>query len=302
MHPSRLVLATVSVVLVLLAGPAVASAAPDRVVLTGGTFIAPGQTAGDVVVVDGTVRIAGHVTGDVVAVSGPARVTGRIDGDLIMISDRATLAPTARIGGDLRYGDEKPTIAPGARVAGDVSNENWADAANGWGWVSSFAWWVAVSISTLVLGLAMVWLAPGALRAADRAVREHLGTVAGMGVIVEVLAPIVGVGALVTLVGIPLGIAILLAAVPVLAIAYVSAIWFTGRRVLGARNPSPWLALLAGWAILRALALIPIVGGLVTFVATLLGLGSLVVALWNARRHQPVPAEPSPQHFPAAAA
>src|SRR3954468_19625169 len=110
----RLRLARAAAVLVLMAGPAVASAPPDRVVLTGGAIVGPGQTAGDVVVVDGTVRILGHVTGDVVAVSGPARVAGRIDGDLIMISDRATLAPTARIGGDLRYGDEKPTIAPGA--------------------------------------------------------------------------------------------------------------------------------------------------------------------------------------------
>ena len=72
-----------------------------------------------------------------------------------------------------------------------MSNENWADAANGWGWVSGFAWWLAVSISTLVLGLAMVWLGQGALRAAERAIREHLGAAAGWGVIIEFLMPIV---------------------------------------------------------------------------------------------------------------
>jgi hypothetical protein len=44
------------------------------------------------------------------------------------------------------------------------------------------------------------------------------------------------------------------------------------------------VALLAGWGILRLLALIPFVGGLVALAATIVGLGALAVALWQARR------------------
>jgi hypothetical protein len=43
------------------------------------------------------------------------------------------------------------------------------------------------------------------------------------------------------------------------------------------------VAFLAGWAILRVAALIPILGGLVWFAAVVVGLGALAVAIWRAR-------------------
>lgn len=281
--------------LALLLAVGSASAATDHVVITGGAVVPPGQTAGDVVVVDGTVTIAGHATGDVVSVSGPVRVSGRVDGDLITVSDRAILAPSARVGGDLRYGDESPVLARGARVGGEVSNEDWADATNGWGWVSGFAWWLAVSVSTLIVGLLLVWLAPGALSAGERAVREHVGATVGWGVAIAIGVPLLAVLALVTLVGIPLGLALLLALIPVLLVAYTTGAWIVGRRVLRSRSAGPWAALVAGWGLLRVLALIPVVGALVGLAATVVGLGALAVALWQARRPATPVATPDAQ-------
>jgi hypothetical protein len=293
----RAAIAVLSASLVLPLAAASASAATDQVVITGGAVVPAGQTVGDVVVLDGPVRIAGRATGDVVSVSGPVRVTGRVDGDLIAVSDRAFLGPTARVGGDLRYGDERPVLASGASVGGDVSNEDWADAASGWGWVSVLGWWLAVSVSTLIVGALLVWLAPGALYAAERAVRERLGASIGWGVALAIGVPLLAVLALVTLVGIPFGVALLLAAIPVLLVAYVTTAWIVGRRVLRSRSTSPWAALLVGWGILRLLALIPVAGGLVGLVATVVGLGALAVALWRARRPgapAPAPEAPTP--------
>jgi hypothetical protein len=284
----------------LVAGSA--SAANDHVVITGGAVVPAGETAGDIVVLDGAVRIAGRATGDVVSVSGPVRVTGRVDGDLIAVSDRAVLGPGARVGGDVRYGDERPVLAPGANVAGTIRNEDWAEATNGWGWVSAFAWWLAVSVSSLIVGVLLVWLAPGALRAAERAVREHLGASVGWGVAIAIGVPLLAVAALVTLVGIPFGVALLLAAIPVLLVAYATSAWTVGHRLLSSRSSSPWVALLAGWAILRVLALIPVVGGIVGLAATVVGLGALAVALWQARRLGAPAARPPAAGRPAPAA
>ena len=284
--------ASLSALTALLLAAGNASAATDHVVITGGAVVPTGQTAGDVVVLDGPVTIAGRVTGDVVSVSGPVRVTGRVDGDLIAVSDRASLGPGARVGGDLRYGDERPVLAPGANVAGTVSNEDWADAANGWGWVSTLAWWLAVTVSTLIVGALLVWLAPGALYAAERAVRERLGASVAWGVAIAIGVPLLAILALVTLVGIPFGVALLLAAIPLLLIAYTTTAWIIGRRLLRNRSMSPWAALLAGWAILRVLALIPVAGALVGLAATVVGLGALAVALWRARRAGAPPARP----------
>jgi hypothetical protein len=294
--------ALLSALLALLLAAGSASAATDHVVITGGAVVPAGQTAGDIVVLDGTVSIAGRATGDVISVSGPVRVTGRIDGDLIAVSDRAFLGPRASVGGDLRYGDERPVLASSASVGGKVSNEDWADAANGWGWVSAFGWWLAVSVSTLIVGVLLVWLAPGALYAAERAVREHLGATVGWGVAIAIGVPLLAILALVTLVGIPFGVALLLAAIPVLLLAYTTTGWIVGRRVLRNRSRSPWAALLAGWGILRVLALIPVVGGLVWLAATVVGLGALAVAMWQARRpgapvarpEAPAPGRPAP--------
>jgi hypothetical protein len=285
-HTVRAAIAALSsaLLLALLLGAGSASAATDQVVITGGAVVPAGQTVGNIVVLDGPVRIAGRATGDVVSVSGPVRVTGRVDGDLIAVSDRAFLGPAARVGGDLRYGDQPPVLARGANVGGTVSNEDWSDAANGWGWVSGFGWWLAVSVSTLIVGALLVWLAPGALSAAGRAVREHLGATVGWGVAIAIGVPLLAVLALATLVGIPFGVALLLAAIPVLLVAYATCAWIVGRRVLRDRSTSPWVALLAGWAILRVLALIPVAGAIVGLVATVVGLGSLTVALWRARR------------------
>jgi hypothetical protein len=283
--------ALVSGLMMLALAPASAIAATDHVVITGGAVVAPGQTAGDVVVVDGPVTIAGRATGDVVSIAGPVRVTGRVDGDLIVVADRATLGPRARVGGDLRYGDEPPVLARGARVDGSIAKEDWSGAASGWGWVGDLAWWLAVSISTLIIGALLVWLAPGALRAADRAIRERLGASIGAGVAIAIGAPLLAVLALVTLVGIPFGVGLLLSAIPILAVAYVTAAWVVGRRLLRERTASPWGALLAGWGLLRVLALIPLLGGLVGLVATVVGLGALAVALWRAR----TPAAPAAQ-------
>jgi hypothetical protein len=179
-------------------------------------------------------------------------------------------------------------------VGGEISNEDWADAASGWGWVSLIGWWLAVSVSTLIVGVLLVLLAPAALYAAERAVRERLGATVAWGVAIAIGVPLLAVLALVTLVGIPFGVALLLAAVPVLLVAYVTSAWVVGRRVLRNRSTSPWAALLVGWGILRLLALIPVAGALVGLAATVVGLGALAVALWRAGRPGAPAARPEP--------
>jgi hypothetical protein len=149
-----------------------------------------------------------------------------------------------------------------------------------------------VWVSTLLVGVLLVWLAPGALSAAERAVRERLGATIGWGVAIAVGVPLLAILALVTLVGIPFGVALLLAAIPVLLVAYMTTAWVVGRRVLRTRATSRWLTMLTGWGILRLLALIPVFGALVGLAATVVGLGALAVALWRAHRARPSPAGP----------
>jgi hypothetical protein len=94
--------------------------------------------------------------------------------------------------------------------------------------------------------------------------------------------PILAVIALVTIVGIPLGLGVLAALGLIYALGYSATAWILGRRIV--RQPTGWvLAFLAGWAILRLVALVPILGGRVWFAAVVFGLGALLVAVWRGR-------------------
>ncbi len=283
---------SLAALLILCLGAGSASAdGDDRVVITGGTVVSTGPVAGDVIGSDGPVVVAGRVTGDVVAISGPIRITGRVDGDVVAVSDRAVLARTAHVGGDLRYGDERPLVAQGAQVGGSIENEDWADTISspGWGIASWIGWWLAASVSTLLAGVVLLLIAPRMLVAAEHAAQHRLWASLGWGVLVAIALPVAAVLALVTLVGIPFGLALLLALVPVLLVAYVTGAWIVGRRIV--KEPgSPWLALLAGWGALRVLALIPVLGFLVGLAATAIGLGALGVAIGRARGPRATPA------------
>jgi cytoskeletal protein CcmA (bactofilin family) len=293
--PRRLSLLGLVVVALLWLLPAVAQG-HDKVVITGGADVPRGQEAGDVVVVNGATRIDGRVTGRVVAVSDDVTVSGRIDGDLVTVAGRAILLPSARVGGDLLYGDEKPRLASRSQVAGDVTDEGWRDVGNpATGFVGRLAFWLAFSVSSLVLGLVLLWFAPRAADATMAAIRTATGPVIGWGFAILIGLPILAVIALITLIGIPFGVALLLAMLPLLAVGYVTGAWLLGRRLVKPPR-SRYVAFLAGWGILRVVALIPFLGGLAWAAATIVGLGALVVAAWRGRRAR----EPEPAPAPAA--
>src|SRR5262249_13429605 len=85
----------------------------------------------------------------------------------------------------------------------------------------------------------------------------------------------------VTIIGLPLGLALLFALGLIYLIGYVAAAWWLGGVV--ARGASRFVAFLAGWGILRAAALIPILAGTLWTVATIFGLGLITVPLWSLR-------------------
>jgi hypothetical protein len=277
-----------------LVGAAPARAGDDQVVISGDVKVGRGETLDDVVVVDGNVDVRGRLEGELIALSAPVSITGTVDGDVVALTERAVIGPRARIGGDLIYSDEKPDIAPGARVAGETRRVDFNEITSPLSaFTARLVLWVAMTASTLLLGLALLWLTPRALEAAREMARTRTGPAIGMGMAVFFGLPALAVVLLITLVGIPLGIVLLLALLPIYAIAYTTSAWLLGRAIV--HPPTGRVAaFLAGWAILRVIALIPWVGGLAWFGATVFGLGALAIALWRSRRGPVTGAPPAP--------
>ena len=262
-------------------------------VVSGDVVVHRGETADSVFVVDGDVRVAGRVKGDVSVLSGDALVSGTIEGELFTASGLARLLPSAEVTGDVRYGDEHPDVARSARVRGDVEKQSWPDLGDAAAWIAGFFLWLAISISAAALGALLLLSVPRAADAIEARSRERAGPLIAIGITALIALPLGAGIAAITLVGLPLALVTLLALLPAGIVAYLASAWVLGRRIVKAPR-NRYLAFLAGLAILRALALIPILGLLVGLAAAVFGLGLIGAAIGAAR----APADPGPARTP----
>lgn len=264
-----------------------AAQAEDRtedaiVVINGDVTVERGRFVEGVYIVHGDARIAGRIDNDVVVISGDVLVGGRIDGDLVTISGRARLLPGARVGGDITYSDERPTVSPAATVSGSIEKENWSDGLGLFPVIGAFVLWFAIGISAVVLGVLLLLIAPRAADAIAAQTRERTGVTIAIGIAIFIALPIAALISAITLLGLPLAFGIGLSLMPLAAVAYVTAAWAIGRAIVKPPRERI-LSFLAGLAILRALALIPILGLLVGFAAIIFGLGLIGAAIGAAR-------------------
>jgi len=244
------------------------------------------------VIGDGRVDIEGHVEGVVLAVDAPVHI-GRhaiIDGDVVSGARPVTLEPGATLNSDLLYVDDKPAVPRGVTIYGEVRRVGAEDFGFPGAFLVHAAIWLAFTLSSLGLGLLLLWLTPGVARAAFEVARERAGPAIAWGLGLFVGLPVAALVAMLTLVGIPLGAVALLALFPLYALGYVASAYVLGRAILS-DSRGPVAAFLAGWGILRAIAFIPGLGVLAWLGATVFGLGVLTVALWRARG----PVEPQPR-------
>jgi hypothetical protein len=264
----------------ILPASAYAADAKERIVIVGDLLVDRGQTTKDVVVIDGNVTVRGTVDGNVVVADGDVTLRGHVTGDVVTFGGTAALGRRAHVDGDLLYGDKKPQVGPGARVGGEVKKFKAEEFAGG-----ALAWrigvWLAVTLSMLVLGLILLALFPKAADAVASTAKARTGRALLIGLLTFFVIPILGFVALITIVGIPLGAGLLLALLPIYGVAYTASAFVVGRLV--SKQGARILAFVIGVAILRVLALVPFLGGLVWFLATLLGLGALMVAAQRAR-------------------
>jgi cytoskeletal protein CcmA (bactofilin family) len=269
----------------LAAGPALAGGRGDRndlVVLTGRAVVAEGEVVDTVVVFDGEATVEGTVEGAVVAFNAPVTISGRVGEDVVAFNGIVTVESGGQVGGDI-VSRKEPVVDEGATVGGEIRRDPAGLFREPFPFFGRLIAWVAVSISTLVLGLILLGVSPRAADAVEVAFRTATGATAGWGLLALVGLPLLGILALITLVGIPFGFGLLMALFLIYALGYTSAAWLLGRRLVKA-PASRLVGFLAGLAILRLVALIPIVAGIVAALAVVFGLGALIVAIWRGRR------------------
>jgi hypothetical protein len=258
--------------------------------------VAEGEVVGTAVIFHGPARIDGTVTETLVVFDGRTEISGTVEGDVVVFNGEVTVRSGATIAGDL-VTRATPTVESGATLGGQQRGISANLDAGDFGLVGRFLWWIGYTFSTLILGLLLLLTAPAIDHAILRAAREKTGASIGLGVLTFFLLPVVAVLLIVIVVTIPLGLFLLLALALLYTVGFVAAAHGLGRLLV--KPPvSRFLAFLAGWGILRAIALVPFLGGAVWLLGSIFGLGLLMVAAHDARGQAPAGTVPPPPPLP----
>ena len=269
----------------------------SQIVLTGRLVVTADESVDAAVIFNGPALIEGTVRESLIVLNGDAEVTGTVQQDVIVLNGDVVIRSGAKIGGDL-VTQRTPQVEEGATVRGErksVATEFDVEAV---GFGGRVFWWVAYSVSVLILGLLLLLFAPQLFPRVRDAVRDRMGASIGWGFGLFFLLPIGSVLLLVTVVGFPLGIFTLLALALIYTLGYTVATLAVGSLVMRT-SESRFVVFLVGWVILRLLALIPVVGGLVWFLASVWGLGLLAVAIRHRADTAVAPVGPPPPMPPA---
>lgn len=259
--------------------------------------IAEGESIDNLFVIRGNAVVDGTVTGSLLVIDGDATISGSVADDVTVISgdlfllDGANVNNVHTIRGTL-------TRAPGATVTGNVDQSDFTGLGAVLG-VLSILFWIGMTIAMLVAGIVFAFIGGRQLTAAATlmtgdAVKAVVGTV-----VLVIGLPILAVIAIVTVIGLPLGLGILLFLIPVLGfLGYLVAATRLGLALTSAmkREPArrPILAVVLGVLIFQIVLLIPAIGGLLVFLASMWGAGSLAYTAYRGAGGRDVVSEPAP--------
>ena len=296
----RLLAASAAVILSLgLTGTALA-AAPlghnGRVVISteGDVTIPAGEHADVVVVIKGTANVQGEVN-TLVVVEGTAYLAGARLETVVAVTSSIEVGDGTVIYGELQRLDSTVHQTGNVEIQGGITD------LSGWFLESAavlapalILLWLGFGLSTIVAALLLAALAARQVREAGRLISsDPLGT-GLIGFLSVIAIPIGAILLMVTVIGAPLGLGVLLAAMPMLAYAgYLTAAIWTGEWILRRTGPErerkrPFLAAILGVVVFGALGLVPVLGLVVT-VASLLGFGALVRVAFRTFRGTPRP-------------
>jgi cytoskeletal protein CcmA (bactofilin family) len=249
------------------------------------------------------VVIDGQITRNVKGGARSLTINGNVKGDVEVDVENLTIGRGARIEGDLIYtSQDEAEVQPGGMVLGRTERRNPAPES-----VRDAGDYVVELLRSLVgpiiLGVLLLWLMPGPLFATTQALRSAPLASLGVGVVALVLVPflvlflfilasITGAGFSVPFALAGVFIVLLFLAKLIVGLALGGLILRLGK---GGAEPSVTkavLALIVGIVLLALLTLVPILGGIVSFLVIILALGAALLALIRWRRGQDVVAPP----------
>jgi cytoskeletal protein CcmA (bactofilin family) len=259
----------------------------DQAILAGGTVVlgSEGAVAGRMWVAGNSVDVLGQVGGNLRITAASARIGGRIEGNVEVAARSITIEPGAIIAGDLVWrSDAEPVIAEDAQILGTIAGSTPAFDDEGGGRGRDMGSRIVLAVAVFI-ATAVLWrLFPDFVRRGSQQLREAPLRTLLSGSLAFLLTPLAVLALFLTAIGwllafvLMAGYGFALAGTGLLALAALAE-GIAGRGVAGAGWPRRLLLLAVLTAGVVLLQGIPGVGGLVTVLLWLLGLGMVVGVL-----------------------
>jgi cytoskeletal protein CcmA (bactofilin family) len=253
---------------------------------------ANGRIGRDAIVGGANAIISGQIGRDLQAGAANVKIDGGVGGNVLASVDRLQLTDRATVGGNLEYTSKNEAqIANTSSVKGTIQRETPDDGRPPLvtGPAALALDWIKGLIGLLILGILVVFFFPGFSRRAGEALVRSPWISLAVGALVLIGLPILAVvffavGVLIG--GWWIGLVVLAIYGVLLALSIpVAGVGVGGAILRLTRRPVPvWLALLIGLVVLLLVALIPILGPLVFFIACLFGMGAAAIAVIGNRR------------------
>ena len=253
--------------------------------INGPVTIARGDTAASVLVISHDATIDGVLREGLGVINGTARVKGQVTGGVIVVNGHLDVGSGAVIGRDVMLYHSTITRANGAVINGVVHDQTGFSIGAGASWLV----WLSFTLVVVVAGVLFAEVAPVTLAESRELLSSHGGQAALTALVAFAAVPALAFVSFATVIGIPLGLVLVLVVIPALSLlGYLvtgSVLgWALGGYVPSLRESANQHATIAlGLVSLQLVVTVPVVGGLIGFIASLLGVGALLAHGWSRR-------------------
>lgn len=262
----------------------------DDDVLAGGEKVEiRAESVDDVFAAGNRVEIASDtvVNGSVFAAGQTVTIAGAVKGNVKVASGNVVIKSSAVIEGDLStYGKKEPAVETGAVIRGNKEHKSKEAAPKIQAYIGQ---WVGSVVAWFVVGMVLLYVAPGFTRRVTATAIKHSGRsiIVGTGWVLLCLPAMILL--MITVVGMPAAVIIglLTALLMMLAVAYAmvtAGVWIMEKLAKSESGHVSWQHVLLGVVVYKTVRTIPIVGWPAVLVLILLALGALLWTNWQLLR------------------
>lgn len=258
-----------------------------------------GRIGGDLTTFGQQTALDGAIGRDAVISGDGVEVRGTVGRNLTAKAHQVSVFSPARIGGNLSaqvHRKENLKVEDGATVVGKTETQlpkRREGRASRYARPSFYFGQMMRLAAAFATGVLLFWLFPALFPGRFESAGALLARM-GIGLATLVAVPVGAVIVAITVIGLPIGILAVMAWVAGLYLAKAFVAIFVGQALMRPTNgkfSSRALALLVGLALLYVAMNLPYLGGLITFLVILLGLGMAAMQLYSYwRRPTPQPA------------